>query len=299
MPRPFPTILFRALLLGACLHGVAGCDSRPVMVDGMLEWEDASTPSDAREAVQTILVSKDPDYRRKAIGFLSDEPFGGEPVYRRYYRQFGLTDTDAGVRAAAVRALGDHGGPEDGAAIVPLLADKAVIVRLAVADALRKIKLSDEVRTKAQDGLINLLSDEDVDVRSMAADVLGHYPGERTARALMDALEDASFSVAWYAHRSLAAISGKDMEEHYDARQWGAWLASAKLGDTSGYLWEPYYRRPWTVQWGWQPWSYFYDPPALEAPRAKAIRDASSLEEVKKRAQQEEKKRRVRGEDAY
>ncbi len=278
MPRTPLFNIRRALPLALCLAAVAGCEG-PAIIDGMLEMED--TPS-AKEAVASLITSNNPDTRRKAVGFLSDRDFGGEPLYRRVYIQYGLTDADAGVRQAAVRALGDHGGADDALALLPLLADQDVGVRLAVADALRKLRLpaGGEAWTKAQSGLIKLLGDEQVDVRSMAADALGQYSSELSMRALMDALEDPSFSVAWYARRSLAAIAGPDAKigDPYDARQWGAWLASAKLDPASvHYLWEPYYRRPWKVQWGWQPQTYFYEPPALEAPRVRAIREESSL----------------------
>lgn len=126
----------------------------------------------------------------------------------------------------------------------------------------------------------------------MAADALGQYTNELAVRALMNALEDPSFSVAWYARRSLVAIGGPEakIQDPYDPRQWDAWLASAKLDpQLSGYVWEPYYRRPWKVQWGWQPQTWLYTPPALEAPRAKAIREESSLASKERTAGQAHK----------
>lgn len=283
---------FRLALLAVCAAGLGACESRPVAVDGMLEWEDASTPSDAGEAARNVITSKNPDWRRKAVGFLADEDYGGEPQYRGMYDLFGLADPDAGVRAASCRALGDHGGAKDGAAIVPLLADKDAMVRLAAASALCKIELSGEARTNAMDGLIKLLADEDVDVRAKAADALGHFPDERAMRALMDALEDSAFTVVWYAHRSLVACAGKDGKDlGYDARAWGAAMAERKGEVACAYLWKPYYRRPSVVQWGWQPWTLLHDAPPDLAPRAKAIREESSLKRLEAQKAKDDKAR--------
>lgn len=283
---------FRAALLLAGVLGLAACEG-PAIIDGMLELEDTPT---AKEAVENLMVSPNPDTRRKAVGFLSEEDFGGEPLYRKVYRQYGLNDKDIGVRAAAARALGDHGGPEDALALVPLLSDKDMSVRLAVADALRRIALPPgEAWDKSRDGLIALLADTDVDVRSMAVDALGHYPCERTFLALVGALEDPSFSVVWYAHRSLVFVAGG-----HDAGDqplaWNEWAASVKgkPEPKNAYLWQPYYRRPWDVQWRPKTFGYFYEPPAPEAPRAAAIREKSSLEPVKvDEAQKQEKSRQL------
>lgn len=269
-----------AAVCAAFLASVCACESRPVVVDGMLEWEDGGTPSNAGEAARNFITSKNPDWRRKAVGYLADEDFGGEPQYRRTYRTFGLTDADAGVRASAARALGEHGGPEDGAAIVPLLADKDPMVRLAAADALRKIELAGDAVAAGREGLIKLLADEDTDVRARAADALGHFPGERTMRALIDALEDSSFTVVWYAHRSLVACAGKGGKDFgLDAGLWAQWVGDLKGAEpASAYLWQPYYRRPSLIQWE-RPWSLFcwFEEPALEVPRTQAIREESSL----------------------
>lgn len=279
---------FRGALLAALAAGLCACDTRPVIVDGMLEWEDDGTPSNAGTAARHVITSNNPDWRRKGVAYLADEDFGGEPAYLKTYRTLGLTDKDASVRAASARALGEHGGPEEGAAIVPLLADKDPMARLAAADALRKIELSGEAKNQAEAGLIKLLTDEDVDVRAKAADALGHFPSERALRALMDALEDPSYTVVNAVHRSLVlAVAGEaapgaaPVDFGLDARQWGQWLGAHKGALSSAYLYEPWYRRPSAVQWGdvspwWSPWGWGYTPPEGVAPRAKPLREGSA-----------------------
>ena len=194
------------------------------------------TPS---EVARDAFDMSSPDKRRRAIGLLSSATWGGNEDYVRLYRA-AITDSDNTVRAAGISALGRHGVPEDAPRIARYLAlDYPPYVRWEAAMALQKLHNPEVVRPLLQ----TLSDDEEIDVRMAAAKALGQYPQVPVYDALVGALNDQRFAVAYQAQQSLNLLTGQDFG--LDAAQWTKW------GDENGktmfdgkqaYVWEPYNR---------------------------------------------------------
>ena len=72
--------------------------------------------------------------------------------------------------------------------------------------------------------LVKILNrvEEDKDVRMAAADALRHYKTLEVARTLVLLLSDRDFGIAWTAHHSLKALTGRDLR--YDESAWLEYL---------------------------------------------------------------------------
>jgi HEAT repeat protein len=118
-------------------------------------------------------------------------------------------DRDAGVRAAALRALAQlNDAPLDVTreAVVALLSDAAPVVRAAAASALSKLTAADGDDAVAL--LLRSLTDEDPKVRAESARALGKLRAGRAVAGLGQALSDASIEVATAAAHALANEAG-------------------------------------------------------------------------------------------
>lgn len=158
------------------------------------------------ETARQAFNNYDADRRREAINRLADAPFAAEPAYLEAYRLL-LQDPDPTVRAAAVKALGRHGGVDDAVLLAQRLQDESAYTRWAAATALRGIHNPRVV----QPLLEALAKDSDPDVRLAAADALGQYPDRLVYESLVAALSDSDFSVVRAAHRSLTTLTGRDL----------------------------------------------------------------------------------------
>ena len=198
------------------------------------------TPS---EAARDAFNPYDADQRRKAINLLSNAPFGGEEPYLKAYRLMltpGMADEDPTVRAAALRALGRHGLPEDVKLIIPYLSpQQPKFVRLEAATALQRLHAG-----QAIDPLIaSLRDDEAAEVRIAAADALAQYPDPRVFQALVGALHDTDYAVVTQAVHSLELLTGRKFGE--DGAQWLAWADQTdQLFAESGEYYYPQYIKP-------------------------------------------------------
>jgi HEAT repeat protein len=98
--------------------------------------------------------------------------------------------------------------------------DPNVWVRLEAAKALANIP-----DDRAVPVLIKHLGDtsENKDVRIASADALRSFKSSEAAQALVGALQDHDFGVAYQAHSSLRFITGKDYK--YDAAAWLTYIA--------------------------------------------------------------------------
>lgn len=200
------TVLAASVLSG-CTGG--GADSSDNFFSDLLPPSPGET---AREAFNVY----DADRRRNAINLLSNAPWGGEAPYLRTYRLL-INDPDPTVRAAALRALGSHGGIEDLPAILPYLSDRTPFVRWEAAMALQR--LHDE---SAIEPLIKAVrEDEDADVRQAAANALAQYPQPKVFQALVGALDDDDYGVVEEAEHSLAILTGQKLGQ--DGAAWLAW----------------------------------------------------------------------------
>jgi hypothetical protein len=163
--------------------------------------------------------ARDPDFPdERRIGILTLVAYEGgrrEP-YTTLYMHMARDDNDYLVRATAVRALNrSRWKPAEGV-FVSALDDPSDLVRLEGCKAL--VHLPDE---RAVPGLLKLISgaEPNKDVRIAAADALRHYRSIEVARTLVAQLNDRDFGIAWQAHSSLCALTGRDMR--YSE---GAWL---------------------------------------------------------------------------
>ena len=192
--------------LGGCAGGASDDDA---FLAGLLAPSPGET---AREAFNVY----DADRRRNAVNLLSGATWGGEAPYLRTYRLL-INDPDPTVRAAALRAIGRHGGIEDLPAILPYLTDRTAFVRWEAAMATQRLH-----HESAIDPLIKVLGeDEDADVRQAAANALAQYPQPKVFQALVGALNDDDYGVVEEAEHSLNLLTGQNLGQ--DGAAWLAW----------------------------------------------------------------------------
>jgi hypothetical protein len=159
--------------------------------------------------------SNSPDNRREGINNLVQYSFARRSPYVDRYRQIGLLDSDAIVRAVAIRALNRSRDVNSTGVWQQALSDASPLVRLEAAKALVHIPNPDAAAT-----LGTILGDrtEDREVRIAAADALQHYRTLPTARVLSVALSERDFGIAWQSRRSLRILTGRDFG--YDQAAW-------------------------------------------------------------------------------
>ena len=244
--------VIRVVLLLALVGLAVGCKGTG-KGEGDGFFDDAFTmPPSPVDAVAMATDSTDPDNRRQGILWLSAAPFGGEDIYVELYRLF-HSDQNPNVRAAAARALGLHGSPEDAALLMLLVEDDNAFTRWQAANGLRMIH-----NPAAVDPLIRRLDpvvEEDANVRRCAADALGQYPTITVFNSLVVALEDRDYGVVDAARQSLRTLTGHDAG--LDPRDWSAWAA-----ENAGRLFEGqqlYTYQPYTRPRYWIDYISFWD----------------------------------------
>ena len=181
-----------------------------------------------------------PDHRRQGIIYLSDFSFGRHDAYVQQYIVMAKTDKDISVRAMAVRALNrsrdkraipifitaleeksDMPRPDPSRAQINA-PDPAAIERLRLEGAKA---LANNPDPTAIPLLIRHLDnqEENIDVRIACADALRLYHTSEVAQALVRAMRDRNFGVAWQARKSLQLMTGKDFR--YDTAAWLTFLS--------------------------------------------------------------------------
>ncbi len=214
------TILGMALIASSMLSlalfntGCGTFDGVPRGTNSLLEVLNPQTsPIEATE------MATDPysaEKRYKGITLLSSADFGGQPVYIDLYID-GISDEDASVRGASVRALGRHGDPEHASMLIEALQDSDDFVRLEAARGLQRIHSNDAI-----DPLLALIDEErekNIDIRATAADALGQYKQTRVVLGLISALGDSRLGVNNRVQHSLMILTGQNF-----ALDRGAWL---------------------------------------------------------------------------
>jgi hypothetical protein len=248
-----------------CRTGSSGARSGTTSVINLF------TPPSPTQAAVWAQDEWDADKRQRGLLLLANAPFGGEQVYLDFYR-LALDDDDAGVRIAALRALGMHGEPEDVPAIVEQLQQEDHLVRWEAAKALQRIH-NPEAAVPSLMTTIREDEEQNVDVRAAATIALGQYPERRVLDALVGALSDPSLMVNRDAARSLRMLTGEEFG--LDDLAWVAWLREtndpfAGIGEYRYPIFERDRRfAEWFVPW-FEPPNEVLGPPAGMPARTEA-----------------------------
>lgn len=201
-----------ATALSACTTGSKGAksDSRSIF--------STFAPTTPQNAAAWAIDPYDADKRQRGILLLANAPWGGEKVYVDLY-QAALKDGDAGVRTAAIQALGLHGHPDDAPLIADRLSSDDHMERWAAAHALQRIYNPKVVPTLLEH--LDPKKETEFDVRAAVATALGQYAEGRVVDGLIAALDDPNLLVNVEAEKSLHTLTGHDLGQ--DVRAWIAW----------------------------------------------------------------------------
>lgn len=211
---------------------------------GNLQQESVLTifaPPDPAEAARWAADPYDPDKRQKGMLLLANAPWGGEPVYLRFYRN-ALSDDDPAVRAVACEAIGRHGESDDAGLLAEQLSDESPIVRRSAAQALQRIH-----NPRVVDALIraaSVRSESDSETRAAAAQALGQYADAQVVQALIASLLDRRLLVNQAALSSLTILTGQDFG--FDAAAWLQWTSETDdlFAGRGSYVYPVYQRKP-------------------------------------------------------
>jgi HEAT repeat protein len=213
------TVVPALLACGVCSL-LVGCDVFD-MKPGAKSIFQAFAPPTPEEAARWATDEFDADKRYRGTLLLANAPFAGDPLYIKLFTQ-NMNDTDPGVRSAAARGLGAHGGPEHVPLLVAHLTDEDPIVRIESARALQRLH-----NPVAIDPLLNALDmDKELEprVRVEAASALSQYPETRVVDELIKSLRDDNLAVNRSSQDALRTLTGQDFG--FDLAAWQAWASS-------------------------------------------------------------------------
>lgn len=265
--RPASTITRRSgahslPLAIACTIFLAGCDTPSITRPGAKSVLEAFAPPTPEEAARMATDEFDANRRLQGTQLLAGASFAGEPLYLDLFRT-AIKDTDAGVRAVGVRAVGTHGQPDDAPAIIAALQDQDDAVRVEAARALQRLH-----NAAAVPALLDALStakETDERVRRQAAIALGQYKDTRVAESLIAALDDESVGVNFAVRDSLRIMTGQDLG--LSRKDWATWYRGAQQPFAAGSAYQfPVYTRDKKF-WEYLP---FVQTPPIETPAAPA-----------------------------
>lgn len=236
---------------------LSGCDT---ISEDFSDFMQGMSPPSPFEAAVWAADFNDPGRQRRGVVLLSNATFGGERPYLELYTTLTEESPDPLVRAAAIRALGRWGGPNEAQVIAGQLGSEYVPVRLESAIALQRIHepaIVDRIWRRLVD------ETENESVRVELAIALGQYPTDSAFQALCLALDDRSLALNLAAADSLRVMTGRDFG--IDAPDWLSWYGSTRTpfvgGETFLY---PTYQRPIGF---WESLA-FWNPTRFEEPAA-------------------------------
>lgn len=189
--------------------------------DGLLELLLAPKPM-----IGTVVDAQDPydaDKRTRGTLGLSMNAGGGDPVFVALYAT-NAKDAEPSVRAASARALGRHGGPEQASLLIDLLTDTDAGVREEAARALQRIHDAaaiDPLLAAMREPEGTRPGEDESKVRAQAALALSQYRERRVVQGLIGGLADTSLSVNRNSLAALRTLTGQDLG--YDQRRWLEW----------------------------------------------------------------------------
>jgi len=210
-------------LLSAC----AGIELNP---GARTIWE-ALGPPTPELAAQWALDRDDANKRFQGTILLANAPWGGADAYIRMYEDY-ANDEDANVRAAATRALGNHGTPDHVELILNNLRDPEIRVRTEAVHALQRVH-----NTIAIDPLVAMLDssvEQEVDIRAEAAHALGQYATDQVLQKLIEALDDRHLRINRNARLSLRTLTGQDFG--FDRPAWQTWYQDRLADGASPFM---------------------------------------------------------------
>jgi len=223
----------------------AGCDT---ISEDFNDFMQGVSPPSPFEAAVWAADFNDPGRQRRGVVLLSNATFGGETPYLELYRTLTQESPDPLVRAAAIRALGRWGTPEDAQIIAGAagfgdpesIETVPVPVRLEAAIALQRLHET-AILDRIWRQLIN--EDENESVRIELAIALGQYATDASFQALCLALDDRSLALNLAAADSLRVMTGHDFG--IDAQVWLSWYAAtpAAFADGETFLYPTFQRR--------------------------------------------------------
>ncbi|MBX3364448.1 MAG: HEAT repeat domain-containing protein [Phycisphaeraceae bacterium] len=223
--------------LSACA-GVLGTGCGLEFREGAATLTQALAPPTPTEAAERAL-SSNPDLRAQGTLLLANAPFGGGDPYVMMYEDY-INDPAPTVRAAATRALGNHGVPRHAPMIAANLRDPQRIVRIEAARALQRVHnpaVIESLLWSLQRG-----NEQEVDVRAEVAHALGQYPDHRVLQQLISALGERQLRVTHSALASLRTLTGQDFG--LDRRAWLEWIGSVPdpFAARSAYVYPVFHR---------------------------------------------------------
>jgi len=241
--------------LGLASLGLAGCDTISSDLSQLSESFSQPTPV---EAARWAADPNDRENARRGTVLLANAPWGGAEAYIKLYRLYAAEAPDPLVRAAAIQALGRHGGETDAQLVAKNLASPFRQVKLASAKALQRLHdpaVADMLWPRLVDDA------EDPDVRTELAIALGQYPTPAVFNALVAALSQRELAVNLAANDSLRSLTGQSIGT--DEEAWIAYRAGAR----EPFLAEPVYLYPtFTRDLGFWDYAIFWAPVSFETP---------------------------------
>lgn len=251
----------RCPLALALLVPLAGCDVSDLR-PGAKSILELSAPPSPREAAEWAIDPYDANNRYRGTLLLANATFAGEDVYLRLFED-NIRDPDPGVRAAAARALANHGSRPHAPLLVAALSDPDIGVRLEAARGLQRLHAPDAVDALA--AALDPAREAEPSVRAEAADALGQYPQRRVVEALIAALDDPNLAVNRTTRSSLRTLTGQDLG--FDRAEWARWYNRSPATFAAGglYVYPVYHRDKF-----WYEYLPFVPPPPNETPSTPA-----------------------------
>ncbi len=251
-PRLSPAHTWGASAIAAIVT-LTGCGIE--MREGASTLTEALSPPTPTQAAERAL-SDNPDQRAQGTLLLANAPFGGGDPYIRMYEDY-IDDPAPTVRAAATRALGNHGEPRHAQMIAVNLKDPQKIVRLEAARALQRVHNPEMIEPLIWS--LQRDNEQEVDVRAEVAQALGQYPDGRVLQQLIAALGERQLRVTHSALASLRTLTGQDFG--LDRRAWLSWVQESAnpFAARAAYVY-PVYERDRT----WLEFLPFVPPPPNE-----------------------------------
>jgi len=221
-PSPIRSARYALPLLMGMAFILSGCGSVGNAPRGAKSLRDVIAPKTSPTTAAILATDEyNAENRYRGTTMLAAAPFGGDPIYLELYID-GTDDSDPGVRATCIRALGRHGDPAHASYLIDALSDEDRKVRIAAARALQRVHAPEAIPV-----LINAISEANetnADVRAGAADALGQYRQPHVVQSLISALRDSRLVVNNRVQHSLKIMTGQDYG--LDLGAWQNWYRS-------------------------------------------------------------------------